>query len=151
MLFAITIPLKNIEKLERGFHTPVNFIILPLFALANTAIILPAGFAASLNSSLGYGIAGGLIIGKPAGILAACWILIKLNWGELPRGVSWMQLTGIGLLAGIGFTMSIFIAMLAFADTATQDIAKSVVLIASVIAMIAGYLWLYFLPQKTKG
>ncbi|MCO5234868.1 MAG: Na+/H+ antiporter NhaA [Chitinophagaceae bacterium] len=151
VLFAITIPLKNIEKLERGFHTPVNFIILPLFALANTAIILPAGFAASLNSSLGYGIAGGLIIGKPAGILAACWILIKLNWGELPRGVSWMQLTGIGLLAGIGFTMSIFIAMLAFADTATQDIAKSVVLIASVIAMIAGYLWLYFLPQKTKG
>ncbi len=151
VLFAITIPLQNLEKLEHRLHLPVNFVILPLFALANTAIILPAGFAAMLNGTLGYGIAGGLILGKPLGILTACWVLIKLNWGELPRGISWMQLTGIGLLAGIGFTMSIFIAMLAFNDTQTQDIAKSVVLIASVIAMVAGYLWLYFLPSKGKG
>ncbi|WP_152270149.1 Na+/H+ antiporter NhaA [Agriterribacter humi] len=148
VLFALTIPLSWLEKLEHRLHIPVYFIMLPLFALANTAIIIPPEFIAALNSSLNYGIIGGLFIGKPLGIIAACWLLVKLKWGELPRGISWMQLTGIGILAGIGFTMSIFITMLAFEDTATQDIAKSGVLIASVMAMITGYIWLYFSPGK---
>lgn len=150
VLFAFTIPLPYLEKLEHRLHIPVYFIMLPLFALANTAITIPPEFTAVLNSSLNHGIMGGLFIGKPLGVIAACWLLVKLKWGELPRGVSWMQLTGIGILAGIGFTMSIFITMLAFEDTATQDIAKSGVLIASVIAMITGYIWLYFTAGRKK-
>lgn len=148
VLFALTIPLQYLEKLEHRLHVPVYFIMLPLFALANTAITIPPEFIAALNSSLNHGIMGGLFIGKPLGIIAACWLLVKLKWGELPRGVSWMQLTGIGILAGIGFTMSVFITMLAFEDTATQDMAKSGVLIASVMAMIAGYIWLYLTAGK---
>ncbi|MCO5239451.1 MAG: Na+/H+ antiporter NhaA [Chitinophagaceae bacterium] len=150
VLFALTIPLPYLEKLEHRLHVPVYFIILPLFALANTAITIPPELTAALNSSLNHGIMGGLFIGKPLGIVTACWLLVKLNWGELPRGVSWMQLTGIGILAGIGFTMSIFITMLAFDDAATQDIAKSGVLIASVIAIIIGYIWLCFAAGKKK-
>lgn len=148
VLFALTIPLSALEKLEHLLHIPVYFVILPIFALANTAITIPAEWVTALNTSLNHGIMLGLFIGKPLGILAACWILIKLKWGELPRGVNWMQLAGIGILAGIGFTMSIFITMLAFSDVATQDMAKSGVLIASVVAMIAGYLWLYFSENK---
>ncbi len=148
VLFALTIPLPLLEKLEHRLHIPVYFIMLPLFALANTAIVIPPEFIAALNSSLNYGIIGGLFIGKPLGIVTACWVLVKLKWGELPRGVSWTQITGIGVLAGIGFTMSIFITMLAFDDAATQDIAKSGVLIASVIAMAAGYTWLYLSAGK---
>ncbi|HRQ49302.1 MAG TPA: Na+/H+ antiporter NhaA [Agriterribacter sp.] len=150
VLFALTIPLQHLEKLEHRLHVPVYFVILPLFALANTAIMIPPDFVAALNNSLSYGIAGGLVIGKPLGIVAACWLLIRLQWGELPGGVSWIQLTGIGILAGIGFTMSVFITMLAFEDTATQDIAKSGVLMASVTAMIAGYIWLYIAARKKK-
>jgi NhaA family Na+:H+ antiporter len=150
VMFALTIPLQYLEKLEHSLHVPVYFIMLPLFALANTAITIPPEFTTALNSSLNHGIMGGLFIGKPLGIITACWLLVRLKWGELPRGVSWMQLTGIGILAGIGFTMSIFITMLAFEDTATQDMAKSGVLIASVIAMISGYIWLYFATGKKK-
>ncbi len=148
VLFALTIPLQHLEKLEHLLHVPVYFVMLPIFALANTAIVIPPEFIAALNSSLNYGIIGGLFIGKPLGIITACWVLVKLKWGELPRGVSWTQLAGIGILAGIGFTMSVFITMLAFEDTATQDIAKSGVLIASVMAMIAGYVWLYLAAGK---
>lgn len=150
VLFALTIPLPLLEKLEHRLHIPVYFIMLPVFALANTAIVIPPEFIAALNSSLNYGIIGGLFIGKPLGIVTACWVLVKLKWGELPRGVSWTQLAGIGVLAGIGFTMSIFITMLAFEDAATQDIAKSGVLIASVIAMAAGYTWLYLSGKNTQ-
>lgn len=148
VLFALSIPLQYLEKFEHLLHTPVYFIMLPLFALANTAIIIPPEFIVALNSSLNYGIIGGLFIGKPLGIAAACWLLVKLKWGELPRGVSWAQITGIGILAGIGFTMSIFITMLAFNDANTQDAAKSGVLIASLIAMVTGYTWLYFSGVK---
>ena len=148
VLFALTIPLPWLEKLEHRLHVPVYFIMLPLFALANTAIVIPPEFIAALNSSLNHGIIGGLFIGKPLGIITACWLLVKLKWGELPRGVSWTQLAGIGILAGIGFTMSIFITMLAFEDAAIQDIAKSGVLIASVIAMVTGYTWLYLSGGK---
>lgn len=148
VLFAFTIPLSVLEKLEHRFHIPVYFIILPVFALANTAIIIPAELVAALNTSLNHGIMAGLFFGKPLGILIACWILIKLRWGELPRGVNWLQLTGIGILAGIGFTMSIFITMLAFDDAGTQDTAKSGVLAASVLAMITGYFWLVLGGEK---
>jgi NhaA family Na+:H+ antiporter len=142
VLFAFTIPVSRLSKQEHRLHVPVNFIILPVFALANTAIAIPADFTEAFGSSLNYGIIAGLFLGKPLGILLACWCLTRLKWGRLPEGVNWMQMAGIGILAGIGFTMSIFISMLAFTDQSMQDMAKVGVLIASLLAMITGYLWL---------
>lgn len=148
VLLALTIPVDKLDHLIHQLHVPVNFFILPVFAFANTAILIPAEFLGALNTSLNHGIMGGLFLGKPIGILLACWILVKLKWGELPRNTTWTQLAGIGVLAGIGFTMSIFITMLAFNDPASQDMAKSGVLVASVMAMIAGYIWLSVASPK---
>lgn len=142
VLFAFTIPVKKLANLELKFHTPVYFIIMPIFALANTAIILPEGGLGALNNSFSWGIMAGLFLGKPLGICLACYWMIKQKWATLPTKTNWHQLTGAGILAGIGFTMSIFISMLAFKDSASQDIAKIAVLISSVLSMIVGYIWL---------
>ncbi|MBS1752256.1 MAG: Na+/H+ antiporter NhaA [Bacteroidetes bacterium] len=150
VLFAFSIPSDQLSNLEHRLHTPVNFIILPIFALANTAIVIPSNFTESLSSTLNYGIITGLVLGKPLGIVLACWCLTRLKWGQLPEGANWMQITGVGILAGIGFTMSIFVSMLAFDDHTMQDAAKVGVLIASVIAAIVGYTWLSKVASKTK-
>ena len=142
VLFAFTIPVKKLAELELSFHTPVYFIIMPLFALANTAIVFPEEGFAALNNSFSWGIMAGLFIGKPLGICLACYWMIKLKWANLPSQTNWHQLIGAGILAGIGFTMSIFISMLAFDDKLVQDIAKIAVLVSSVLSMIVGYLWL---------
>jgi Na+:H+ antiporter, NhaA family len=138
VLFAFTIPLRELTQLEHRLHVPVNFLILPVFALANTAIILPEQIMDALDSSLNHGILAGLVIGKPLGILLFCYILVRLGWGKLPTNVSWAEMAGVGMLAGIGFTMSIFISMLAFNDTVTQDAAKIGVLLASLASVILG-------------
>jgi NhaA family Na+:H+ antiporter len=142
VLFAFTIPVKKLADLELKFHTPVYFIIMPIFALANTAIVLPEAGLGALNNSFSWGIIAGLFIGKPLGICLACYWMIKQKWATLPSKTNWHQLIGAGILAGIGFTMSIFISMLAFKDSASQDIAKIAVLISSILSMIVGYLWL---------
>jgi len=142
VLFAFTIPVKQLAQLELQFHTPVYFIIMPLFALANTAIVFPEEGLAALNHSFSWGIMAGLFIGKPLGICLACYWMIKQKWANLPSQTNWHQLTGAGILAGIGFTMSIFISMLAFQDNMVQDIAKIAVLVSSVLSMIVGYFWL---------
>ncbi|HLD53520.1 MAG TPA: Na+/H+ antiporter NhaA [Sediminibacterium sp.] len=142
VLFAFTIPVKKLAELELSFHTPVYFIIMPLFALANTAIVFPEEGLAALNHSFSWGIMAGLFIGKPLGICLACYWMIKRKWANLPSQTNWHQLIGAGILAGIGFTMSIFISMLAFDDNIVQDIAKIAVLVSSVLSMIVGYIWL---------
>jgi Na+:H+ antiporter, NhaA family len=142
VLFAFTIPVKQLAQLELKFHTPVYFIIMPLFALANTAIVFPEEGLAALNHSFSWGIMAGLFIGKPLGICLACYWMIKQKWANLPSQTNWHQLIGAGILAGIGFTMSIFISMLAFQDNVVQDIAKIAVLVSSVLSMIVGYFWL---------
>lgn len=142
VLFAFTIPVKKLADLELKFHTPVYFIIMPIFALANTAIVLPEGGFSALNHSFSWGIMAGLFIGKPLGICLACYWMVKQKWATLPTLTNWHQLIGAGILAGIGFTMSIFISVLAFNDTSVQDIAKIAVLISSVLSMIVGYIWL---------
>lgn len=142
VIFAFMVPVKNLEAYELKFHTPVYFIIMPIFALANTAIGFPTDSLSALNSSLSWGIIMGLCIGKPVGITAACYFLVSRKLAELPSGTNWMKMIGGGLLAGIGFTMSIFISTLAFSNPAEQDIAKISVLLASLIAMLAGYVWL---------
>jgi NhaA family Na+:H+ antiporter len=148
VLFAFTIPMHELSHIEHKLHIPVNFIILPIFALANTAIVLPLNIIDSLNNSLNYGILTGLVIGKPLGILLFSYLLVQLKWGMLPEGVNWTQMAGVGMLAGIGFTMSIFIAALAFTDQASQDIAKISILIASLLSVILGSLTLLFFSKR---
>lgn len=148
VLFALLVPVNQLESLEHALHKPVNFIILPIFALANTFIHLPADLVSAINTPLSWGIVLGLFLGKPMGIVSICLLMVKLNWGELPSGSNWMQMLGMGLLAGIGFTMSIFIAMLAFDNAQYQNISKIGVLLGTVLSMIFGYLCLLVFSKK---
>jgi NhaA family Na+:H+ antiporter len=150
VIFALLIPRHLLGHIRHQLHHPVNFIIIPIFALANTAIIFPENAGAALTSSLSWGIILGLVLGKPVGIFLASYLLVQKKKAELPEGVSWMQLTGAGFLAGIGFTMSIFIAMLAFSQPAVQDIAKVAVLVASLVAIICSIIWLRWTGEKGK-
>lgn len=148
VLLAFTIPtnvstteISPLEKLEEKLHLPVNFLIMPIFALANTNITLNAGMVDGLFTNFGYGIILGLLVGKVVGINLFSWIAIKTKISELPHKSKWNHMIGAGLLAGIGFTMSIFIALLSFkGQPAIQDEAKFAILVASVIAGISGYL-----------
>lgn len=151
VIFAMLVPTDILHKYELKLHAPVYFIIMPVFALANTAILFPENPIQALNCTLSWGIIFGLLIGKPLGICISCYLLVKNKLAELPNAVDWNKLTGAGLLAGIGFTMSIFISTLAFSSPAEQDIAKISVLLASVIAMIAGFVWLKFPAKKNQA
>jgi len=151
VLLAFALPLKRIPALEHTLHDPVSFIVLPLFALANTAIVFPADTAAALSSPVSYGILAGLILGKPLGITGLSYLAVKAGIARLPTGLGWKHIIGMGLLAGIGFTMSIFIALLAFRDAGAQVAAKLTILIASVISGLAGYLFLRRLSKKQPG
>lgn len=122
---------------------------MPVFALANTAIQIPQGGLHVLNSAMPLGVMLALFFGKPLGILTSTWILVKVKLGDLPYKTSWYEMAGAGILAGIGFTMSIFISTLAFNDPAPQNIAKIAVLFASFVSMIIGYVWLRF--SKKRG
>jgi NhaA family Na+:H+ antiporter len=133
------------ERLEHALQRPVAFAILPLFALANTGVVVDGEALRRLAESNGIGIAAGLLLGKPVGVMAFCALAVACGLGRLPEGVGWSHVLGAGLLGGIGFTMSIFIANLAFAaDSAMIDASKLAVLIASLAAGGAGYLWLRF-------
>lgn len=125
-------------KLQHKLHLPVAFIILPLFTLANTAIPIKTEFISSLNETHAIGIAFGLIIGKPLGILTAIFIVTKLKIVEFYKSVKWIDLLAMGLLAGIGFTMSIFITQLAFDDETRIQSSKLMILIASSFAGFLG-------------
>lgn len=148
VVFAMFVPIKDLPRYEHTFHDPVNFLILPIFALANTAIPIPPDFAGAITTSLSWGILLGLVLGKPIGITLMSWLMVKFNLGEKPKGVTWMQVAGVGALAGIGFTMSIFIATLAFGDKNSQDISKIATLLASGAAVLLGMIWLNFASRK---
>lgn len=126
--------------LQRELHKPVAFLILPLFALANTAIPLDFAGGSLFAQPHSLGIAAGLILGKPLGIMLLALLSVKLGWSHLPSDISWRGVLGIGFLAGIGFTMSIFIALLAFDDVTLINEAKLVILMASLVAGVIGYL-----------
>ena len=156
VLLAFAIPTKPSKKLaspaeitQRFLHYPVPFIILPLFALANTAIIIDNNWLESLSSPASQGIAFGLIIGKPLGILLFTWLAVQIKIAEKPTGVTWNQLLGVGALGGIGFTMSIFVTLLAFDSATVINHGKFAILISSLIAGLIGFIWL-FISLKTK-
>lgn len=154
VLLAFAIPFGNGGKkstsyvLQHFLHKPVAFIIMPIFALANTAIVIGTDFSSIFTQNYSLGIALGLIIGKPVGITLILLLATKLNLCKLPKGLDWKTIFGVGFLAGIGFTMSIFITLLAFEDETTINNAKFVILISSLIAGIIGYLILNFSLKK---
>jgi NhaA family Na+:H+ antiporter len=144
VIFAFTLPVNKLVAVERAIHNPVNFFILPLFALANTALFIPAHFTEAISTTLATGIIIGLVIGKPLGIFLVSKMLVSLNLASLPTNVKWQQVLGMGTLAGIGFTMSIFTTMLAFTDEAAQDIAKVAILLSMLLSVIVSvcYFWM---------
>lgn len=137
--------------LQHFLHKPVAFFILPLFALANTGIMLTTNWYEDLIEPNSLGIMLGLVVGKPLGIVLFCWLMIKTKIATLPRKVSWGMLTGTGILAGIGFTMSIFIANLAFTDPAYIQFSKISVLIASLLATVLGLIVLMMATKKSAS
>lgn len=156
VLLAITIPFKKKDatclsnRMQHALHYPVAFGILPLFALANTAIIIEGNWDQSIGEPFTLGIILGLIVGKPIGITLFSFLFVKSRLCSLPTGVRWKELLGVGMLGGIGFTMSIFITLLAFSDDHHINESKLMILLASLASGIIGYTWLNFVLKKDK-
>ena len=148
VLVAFAIPFgKGDEKstsylLQHFLHKPVAFFILPLFALANTAIHINPGWYKEFTQPYALGIIAGLLVGKPIGIILFSYLSVKLKICTLPGDLKWKEVWGAGLLAGIGFTMSIFITLLAFNDSTTINNAKLMIMAGSLVAGILGFAWL---------
>ena len=156
VLLAYVLPFGNGSKeslsykIQSFLHKPVAFIIVPIFALANTAIIFNFGWHTGLLDLAALGIMFGLVIGKPVGILIFSYAVVLMGVCKLPPDLKWKHIAGAGMLAGIGFTMSIFVTLLAFNDLEHINIAKIAILMASLIAAIIGLSWLRFVFRNSK-
>ncbi|MDP4151746.1 MAG: Na+/H+ antiporter NhaA [Bacteroidota bacterium] len=154
VLLAFAIPFRRAvighpsERLQHGLHKPVAFFILPLFALANTGIRLSPGWARSLLSENSLGVLTGLVLGKPIGVVLFSLLAIRMGWSSLPADMNRRHVLGLGLLAGIGFTMSIFISNLAFDNPVFVLEGKMAILVASVFASLLGYFFLRKRPAS---
>ena len=144
VLLAFVIPFGNGDKktassvLQHFLHKPVAFIILPIFALANTAIVLSSDMGQVLSQNYSLGIALGLIVGKPLGIFLFSFLAVAFGFCKLPSDLNWKSILGVGFLGGIGFTMSIFVGGLAFADAKLLGAAKLGILAGSAVAALLG-------------
>lgn len=157
VLVAFTLPTtpdskkeSSLERLEHMLTKPVNFLIMPLFALANTNIEFMEGMIEGLASPLGLGIILGLVVGKPVGIFIFSWIAIRSGLSQRPTGSTWPTLFAVAMLAGIGFTMSIFISFLSFSDDFLLSESKFAILVASILAAVGGTLLLNILYKGRK-
>jgi NhaA family Na+:H+ antiporter len=155
VLLAFAIPFSRTDehnpssRLEHLLHKPVAFLIMPIFALANTGIAVPPDWANDLTAGNSLGTLLGLFVGKPLGIFLAVLVALRLGWSKLPQQIRKVHIWGVGMLAGIGFTMSIFITLLAFQDPAAIVETKIAVLIASLLSGALGFLLLQAtLPKK---
>ncbi|NHM05474.1 Na+/H+ antiporter NhaA [Flavobacterium celericrescens] len=146
VLLAFAIPFQDGSentisyKLEQFLHKPVAFFILPLFALCNTAIVIGSDWLHNFSKEYSLGIIFGLVIGKPLGIVLFTFLMVKLRITQLPEDLNWKKIIGVGFLAGIGFTMSIFITLLAFDNVTVINNAKFMILVASLLSGIIGFL-----------
>ncbi len=153
VLLAFTIPTGTstsspLENLEHTLAKPVNFLIMPIFALANTNITFESGMLKGLASPLGLGIILGLFVGKTLGVSLFSYLAVKLKLAKLPSAANWKHIIGVGMLAGIGFTMSIFIAMLSFTDYLHVIEAKFAILCTSILSGVVGFIFLKTLKRK---
>jgi NhaA family Na+:H+ antiporter len=133
--------LPPVVRVQMALHPWVAYGVMPLFALANAGVAIHAGELGGAALHVMLGVAVALVLGKPAGVLLVSWSVVRLGWCRLPPGVTWGGVALIGLLAGIGFTMSIFIAMLAYSERAMLDAAKLGVLLGSATAAVLGLAW----------
>jgi Na+:H+ antiporter, NhaA family len=137
----------TLHMMEHQLHKPVAWFIVPFFGLANAGVILGG---VNMLAPLPLGIALGLFLGKQIGIFASVWVAAKLNWAQRPAGTSWLQIYGVSLLCGIGFTMSLFIGGLAFDDPLLRDEVKVGVLMGSTMAAALGIIVLRFAPNVSR-
>lgn len=157
VLLAFALPFGNGDehspsyKLQHLLHKPVAFIILPLFALANTGIVFASGWASQLTSKNSIGIILGLVAGKPIGVLLLAYTAVKLKLSSLAEDINWKQITGAGILGGIGFTMSVFITLLAYNDGPTIVSSKIAVLFSSLFAGVVGFIVLKISIKNKTG
>jgi len=140
-----------LQKIETALHPWVAFVIMPLFALANAGIVIGSDFFSLLSNPVSIGVSAGLVIGKFTGVLLFTWMLVKLRIGSLPKGANWKHITGVALLAGIGFTMSLFVSALAFNNPQQIEQAKAGILVASLIAGVLGLVVLKFQRRKATN
>jgi NhaA family Na+:H+ antiporter len=154
VLIGVAIPIhasgtgSPLLRLERRLAPWVALAVVPSFAFFNAGVVIDWSAIGFLASSPSLGIILGLVLGKQLGIVAAAWAAVRLGMAELPHGVTWRQLHGAGVVAGIGFTLSLFVATIAFADPATVDGAKLAVLVASAVSGSLGYLVLRLAPKS---
>lgn len=140
-----------LQRLEHAMHPFVTFVIMPVFALANAGVtFVGMDLGALFSSAVVPGVALGLIVGKPAGVLLSTWLLTRLGVGRLPESMTWRHVLGIGALAGIGFTMSMFVTALAFTDAEYLVQAKAGIFAASLLSAIIGYVILSGCKEKTE-
>ncbi|MFY7739430.1 MAG: Na+/H+ antiporter NhaA [Flavobacterium sp.] len=148
VLLAFALPFGNgssktiSSQLQHWLHHPVAFIIIPIFALCNTAIVISKDWIHNFSESYSLGIIFGLVLGKPIGIFLFTYLSVKLKFTQLPEDLSWKKIIGVGFLGGIGFTMSIFVTLLAFEDHQIITNSKFMILIGSLISGIIGFIWL---------
>lgn len=156
VILAFCIPNKTakgstLKRIEHQLHKPVSYFIMPIFAFANTNIYIDPNVFSNFFNPLSYGIMGGLILGKFIGISSFSFIAIKLKLSQLPEKTNWSSIFGVALLAGIGFTMSIFLAILSFpGHIDIQNEAKVAILLASLVSGVAGFMILKFNLNKQK-
>jgi NhaA family Na+:H+ antiporter len=139
-----------LQKIEAGLHGFVYYIIMPLFAFSNAGLKIENNFLEMLFGPIGLGIIAGLLIGKTVGIFLISKVLVALGISTLPKNSNWYQIFGVSILAGIGFTMSLFIAELAFSEPERVDAAKSAILVASTLAGIIGLVFIQVTSKKKE-
>jgi Na+:H+ antiporter, NhaA family len=138
------------HRLEHILHKPVAFVILPIFALANTSVVISTDWMQNLISTNSVGIMAGLLIGKPLGVTLLCFLAVSSGLCRMPPDLNWRHIFGAGILGGIGFTMSIFITNLAFTgNIETINASKTAILLASLSAGLIGFLWLKYLTKTS--
>lgn len=141
-----------LDRLERALHPWTSFLVVPLFALANSGVrFAGTDFGAAVTHPVALGTATGLVFGKLVGISAFTWLAVRLGWGRLPRGTGWRHVLGVAAVAGIGFTVALFIVGLAFTDPALADRAKLGIFAGSLLAGLTGYLMLRLAPGPSPS
>ncbi|MBN3035934.1 MAG: Na+/H+ antiporter NhaA [Bacteroidales bacterium] len=136
-----------LQKLEHALHPVISYLVLPLFAISNAGVHVESNIFSLVFHPVAVGIIAGLLLGKFIGVALFSRIIVRLKWASLPTGVTWRQIYGVGFLAGIGFTMSIFITDLAFLSDQTEEIAKVAILTDAILAAVIGMIILGIKPR----